>query len=162
MIPLVTALVLLQLPPCQAGQVVGVERGREYRLNICSVGSVALRGVEPPLYVANGVSFREGGGPVSGEVLGVKDIGPEAVAFLSQIVAGRRVTIVYDGFRMGDPGGRRYAYVFLPDKTLLNAELIRRGYGYADVLGTHPRLDEFRALEAGARRAKVGLWATFP
>src|SRR4029453_15777518 len=117
-----------------------------------------LRGVEPPLYVALGIADRERG-VVSGEILGEKDIGPEAIAFLLRFAAGKRVTVVYDGFRMGDPGGRRYAYVFLPDKTMLDAELIRRGYGYADLLGSHPRLNEFRALEAGARRSKLGLWA---
>jgi endonuclease YncB( thermonuclease family) len=157
MIVLITVLALLQPAHCEEGHVVAIERGRDYMLTVCNVGVVALRGVEPPLYVAHGVPGRRG--PVSGEILGEKDIGPEAIAFLTRLVAGRRVTIVYDGFRMGDPGGRRYAYVFLPDKTLLNAELISRGYGYADPLGTHPRLDEFRALEAGARRAKVGLWA---
>jgi endonuclease YncB( thermonuclease family) len=159
MMLLIAALALLQTPSCQAGHVIGIERGRDYILNICTIGRVALRGVEPPLYVANGISFREGGGPVAGELLGVKDISPEAIVFLTQLVANKRVTVVEDGFRMGDPGGRRYAYVFLPDKTLLNAELIRRGYGYADVMGSHPRRDEFRALEAGARRARVGLWA---
>ena len=51
-----------------------------------------------------------------------------------------------------------YAYVFLPDKTVVNAELIRRGFAYADRQGSHPRRDEFVALEESARRQKVGVW----
>ena len=69
------------------------------------------------------------------------------------------VTIVEDGWRMGDPPGRRYVYAFLPDKTLINAELIKRGFGYADRQGSHPRRDEFLALESAARRQRLGVFA---
>ena len=62
-----------------------------------------------------------------------------AVNFLLKLLAGKTVTIVADGYRMGEWEEQRDAYVFLPDKTLLNAELIRRGYGYASGQGTHPR-----------------------
>jgi endonuclease YncB( thermonuclease family) len=92
-------------------------------------------------------------------VLGDKDIGPQAVQFLRELVAGKDVTIAEDGFRIGDPGGRKYVYAFLPDKSVVNAELIRRGYGYADRQGAHPRRDQFVALEESARRQKLGVWA---
>ena len=69
------------------------------------------------------------------------------------------MTIVEEGFRMGDPGGRRYVYVLLPDKTVVNAELIRRGYAYADRQGSHPRRHQFIAIEESARRQKLGVWA---
>ena len=157
--------ILLQ-PGCQPGHVLEVNRGRDYTLNICGIGAVALRGVEPPLGVAEGYPplGRTPPGadpnlPVSGDVLGGRDIGPKAVEFIQQIVAGKRITIVEDGWRIGDPGGRRYVYAFLPDKTAINAELIRRGYGYADRQGSHPRRDEFLALEESARRLKLGVWA---
>lgn len=131
---------------------------RSYLLET-TVGIIGLRGVEPPRVAAGLVPFRREG-PASGDVLGQKNIGPEALAFLSGLLVGRKVQLVYDGWRMGDFGGRRYAYVFLRDKTHVNLELIKRGYAYADVAGAHPRRDEFRALEAAARRAKVGLWAS--
>jgi hypothetical protein len=139
---------------------------RDYTLNMCGVGVVALRGVEPPLAVA--AAYRPLGPtppgtdpnlPISGDVLGGADIGPQAVQFLRELFAGKRVTIAEDGWRIGDPGGRRYVYAFLPDKTLVNAALIRRGLGYADRQGSHPRRDEFLALEESARRQKVGVWA---
>ena len=145
----------LQQPPCQSGQVIAVDYLRDYTLNVCGVGEIALRGVEPPLRVAIGFAGR---GPVSGELLGGKDIAPQAMEFLKTLL-GKRVTLVYDGWRIGD-SERRYAYVYLPDKSLVNAEIIRRGYGYAELQGSHPRRDEFIALETAARRAKVGLWAS--
>ena len=136
-------------------------------LTICGAGVVAIRGVEPPLGVADGFFSlgpnRPGAEPnlvTSGEVLGDKDIGPQGIEFLRGLFAGTRVTLIEDGWRIGDPPGRRYAYVFLPDKTMVNAELIKRGFGYADRQGSHPRRDEFLALESAARRAKLGVWGT--
>jgi hypothetical protein len=154
---------------CTPGVVLEVAHGRDYTLTICDVGVVGLRGVEPPLRVAHGLRPIVGGatnvpapirqGPVGGEILGGKNIGPEALAYLSKFV-GQRVTLVKDGYRIGDSEGRKYAYVYLPGKTLLNAEMIRLGYGYADRQGSHPRRDEFIALESTARRSKVGVWAS--
>ncbi len=154
---LVVSVATWQGAKCKPGVVLGVEHGRDYTLTICDVGVVGLRGVEPPLRSAEGFPPKLGG-PVSGEVLGDRNIGPEAVAFLSQLV-GRSVTLVNDGYRIGDRSERQYAYVYLPDKTLLNGQMIRLGYGYADRQGSHPRRDEFIALEAVARRSKAGLWA---
>jgi hypothetical protein len=154
-----------QQTACQPGQVLEVARGRDYTLHICGVGVVALRGVEPPLFVAAGffspgpnLPGAEPNLVTSAELLGDKDLGPQAVEFLRGLFAGKRVTIVEDGWRMGDPPGRRYVYAFLPDKTLINAELIKRGFGYADRQGSHPRRDEFLALESAARRDGVGVW----
>lgn len=144
-----------QTPQCKTGQVLGVEHGRDYVLNVCGAGLVALRGVEPPLRTAAVERPPVGGG----ELLGGKNIGPDAIAYLSRAV-GQHVTFVYDGYRIGDREGRRYAYVYLPDKTFLNAQMIQRGYGYADRLGSHPRRDEFIAIEASARRLKVGVWSS--
>jgi endonuclease YncB( thermonuclease family) len=57
-----------------------------------------------------------------------------------------------------DAYGRLLRLVRLPDGSLLNAEMIRRGYALA--LTTHPfsLLDEFRSLEREARGAGRGLW----
>jgi Staphylococcal nuclease homologue len=155
-----------QSAKCKPGVVLEVAHGRDYTLTVCDVGVVALRGVEAPLRIALGLApivrgpagspIQTFDAPVSG-VLGGKNIGPEAVAYLSKLV-GQRVTLVNDGYRIGDSVGRQYAYVFLSDKTLLNAEMIRRGLGYADRQGSHPRRDEFIALEAMARRSKAGVW----
>jgi hypothetical protein len=165
---IVLALILavaVQQSPCRAGEVIKVERGRDYTLTICGLGTLALRGVEPPLGAATGMRpielqkrITDFDLPVSGEILGQNDLGPNGIALVQLLVSGRRVTIGEDGWRDGDPPGRRYAYVFLPDKRLVNLELIKRGYAYADRLGSHPRRDEFIATEEGARRQKIGVW----
>ncbi len=152
---LLSVISIAQNVQCIPGQVMAVDHGRDYTLNVCGAGLVALRGVEPPLRSAVIAHAPIGGG----ELLGGKNVAPDAAAFLSTLV-GQRVTPVYDGWRIGDLEGRRYAYVFLADKTLVNAQMIQRGYGYADRQGSHPRRDEFIALEAMARRLKVGVWAS--
>jgi endonuclease YncB( thermonuclease family) len=156
-------IAFFQQAPCQTGQVVGAHRGKDYTITVCGVGEIALRGVEPPLGTAVSLGNFDGNPAhqLGGDILGDKDIGPEALQFLSGLV-GKKVTLVYDGWRIGDYSGRQYAYVYLPDKTFVNAELIRRGLGYADRQGSHPRRDEFLLLEAAARRAKVGLWMSYP
>ncbi|HUP39342.1 MAG TPA: thermonuclease family protein [Vicinamibacterales bacterium] len=153
--PLFAFMSTARAAQCTAGQVMGVEHGRDYVLSICGAGVVALRGVEPPLRSANVARPPIGGG----ELLGSKNVGPEAVALLSKII-GQRVTLVFDGYRIGDLEGRRYAYVYLPDKTFVNTQMIRQGYGYADPQGSHPRRDEFLAIEASARRLKLGVWGS--
>lgn len=84
----------------------------------------------------------------------------EARDFVQQRVAGRRVWLEYDQTRR-DRYGRTLAYVFLDDGTLLNLELIERGYGFAYT--RYPfRADymaRFRRAEAGARQGDRGLWA---
>ena len=90
-------------------------------------------------------------------MLGGKNIAPDVLAYLSKLI-GERVTIVFDGYRIGDREGRRYGYVSLAKK-MINTEMIQLGFGYAAREGSHPRRDEFIALEALARRAKVGVWS---
>ena len=57
-----------------------------------------------------------------------------------------------------DKYGRLLRYVYLPDGTLSNAQLIKDGYGFAYTVFPITKLDEFRALEADARAHNRGLW----
>ena len=61
---------------------------------------------------------------------------------------------------------RRMRYAPLADLaslgTLLNAEIIRQGYGYALTRFPFSRLEEFRRLEREARDRRRGLWADNP
>jgi endonuclease YncB( thermonuclease family) len=148
-------LALQRQPTCSPGQVVDVSRGQDYTVTLCGDVIVGLRGVEAPLYTAvSGINR----GMDTAELLGAKDITPEALRFLTERLVGKKVTLVYDGYRIGDRVGRQYAYVYLPDKSLVNAEMIRRGYGYAERQGAHPMRAQFFALEEVAHRAKVGVW----
>jgi len=51
----------------------------------------------------------------------------EAIEFNSGLVAGQRIYLTYDVDK-ADRHGRTLAYVYLPDGTFVNAELIRQGY----------------------------------
>ncbi|MBI3611540.1 MAG: thermonuclease family protein [Nitrospirae bacterium] len=81
----------------------------------------------------------------------------EAYRFTQKIVEGKKVRLEYDWQRR-DRYGRLLAYVYLPDGTFLNAELIRQGYGHAYTRYPFKYLDEFRRLEREARETGKGLW----
>ena len=76
---------------------------------------------------------------------------------------GKRVKLDYDQannhFGHKDQYGRTLAYIFLEDGTLLNAEIIRQGYGHAFTRYPFSRMEEFRRLEREAREQGRGLWA---
>ena len=85
--------------------------------------------------------------------------GKEASDFTKQIATGKRVRLEFDQDRT-DRYGRTLAYVYLqPENLLLNAEIIRLGYGFAYTRFPFRMMDQFRALEREAREAGRGLWA---
>ena len=88
----------------------------------------------------------------------VEYYGKEASDFTRSIANRQMVTLGYDQDRI-DRYGRTLAYVYLPDGTLLNAEIIRLGYGHAYTFFPFRLIEEFRALEREARAAGRGLWA---
>ena len=81
--------------------------------------------------------------------------GREATAFTKRLAEGKRVKLEYDQanahIQHKDKYGRTLAYVFLKDGTLLNAEIIRQGYGFAYTQFSFSRMEEFRRLERDAR-----------
>ena len=91
----------------------------------------------------------------------VERFGQEASAFTKRLLEGKRVRLEYDQDRT-DRYGRTLAYVYLPDGTFANAEIIRRGYGHAYTRFPFKYLDRFRQLEQEARRAGRGLWGAAP
>lgn len=54
--------------------------------------------------------------------------------------------------------GRLLRYVYLPDGTLVNAELIAAGHGFAYTLFPFEKRQQFTALEEAASRRGAGLW----
>ena len=62
----------------------------------------------------------------------VEYFGKEASKFTRSMVEGKRVQLEYDqGTGRNDRYGRTLAYVYLENGTLLNLEIIERGYGHA-------------------------------
>lgn len=89
----------------------------------------------------------------------VEYFGREATQFTKRMVAGKPVRLEYDWQRT-DKYSRTLAYVFLEDGTLLNAEIIKRGFGHAYTRFPFKYLDEFRGLEREARENERGLWGS--
>ena len=88
----------------------------------------------------------------------VEYFGKEASEFTRSLAERKPVRLEYDWQRQ-DRYGRTLAYVFLSDGRLLNAEIIRQGYGHAYTRFSFRRMEEFRQLEREARENARGLWA---
>jgi len=86
--------------------------------------------------------------------------GPEATEFTTQKALGKKVTLLLDPTGdVRDRYGRLLAYVVLPCGDVLNAELIKQGYGYAYLSFPHSYFTEYQSLMEEAMTARVGLWA---
>lgn len=87
----------------------------------------------------------------------VECMGPEASEFTRKIALGKRVQLKGDPLARDDPYGRTLAYVFLPDGTLLNEEIVRQGYGRTTTFN-YQRKKAFLAAERDARSKGLGGW----
>ena len=91
----------------------------------------------------------------------VECFGQAAAAFTKQLIGNNSVRLEADPTNTNrDRYNRLLRYVYLPDGTLVNAEIIKQGYGFAYVGFPFQRLDEFRGYEASARQANKGLWGS--
>lgn len=86
----------------------------------------------------------------------VEFYGKEASDYLKYRLEGQTVSLSFDSERQ-DKYGRLLAYVYLED-TLINAELIEKGYGFAYTRFPFKFLEEFVKLQAKAQLLGVGLW----
>lgn len=85
--------------------------------------------------------------------------GPEASAFVRDLLTGGRVRLELVPWRTRGIHGRLLAYVYLEDGRMLNLLLVEKGYGYADPRFDHPLKEEFIEAQEQARQAGRGLWA---
>jgi micrococcal nuclease len=88
----------------------------------------------------------------------VEHYGKEASAYTKQLLTGKEVLLRFD-IETRDKYGRLLAYVYLPDGTFVNQQLIREGYGR--VLTIPPNVkhaDLFLQAEREARERNRGLW----
>jgi micrococcal nuclease len=129
----------------ESGKVVEVIDGDTIRVEIGGrVESVRLLGVDTPE-----VDSRRP----------VEQFGKEASEFTRRLALDEVVRLERD--LQGDTRdryGRLLRYVYLPDGSLLNAEIIRQGYGHAYTRFPYSMMESFRALEREARDAGRGLW----
>ena len=84
--------------------------------------------------------------------------GPEASHFTTQQLTGRTVRLQFDVERI-DPYGRTLAYIWMPDGSLFNQTLVRRGFA---TVATYPPdtryVDRFERAQRAAKAANIGLW----
>jgi len=93
----------------------------------------------------------------------VQCFGVVAAAFTKNTLAaqGNHVRLEADPLNTNrDRYNRLLRYVYLPDNTLLNAEIIKQGYGFAYLGFPFTRSDEFHAYELAARAQNKGLWSS--
>ena len=88
----------------------------------------------------------------------VQYFGPQASHFTKQAAMGKTVRLELVPGDTRGKYGRLLAYVYLPDGTMLNRELVRMGYAYADPRYPHPHAGEFRRLQRQAMAKRIGLW----
>jgi len=92
--------------------------------------------------------------------VGLMYYGPEATQYATQQTLGKQITILLDTVSdQRDRYGRLLAYVVLPDSRVLNAELIKNGFGYAYLSFPHSEFTTYQALMEQAIAEKKGLWA---
>jgi endonuclease YncB( thermonuclease family) len=90
----------------------------------------------------------------------VQCFGEAAAAHTKQLLEGKDVRLEPDPTNSDrDKYHRLLRYVYLPDGTLVNAQIIKDGYAFAYLVFPLVKADEFRALEAEARDNNRGLWA---
>lgn len=84
--------------------------------------------------------------------------GAEASQFTADRLTGTSVRLEFDVDRI-DLYGRTLAYLWMPDGSLFNETLVRRGFA---TVATYPPdtryVDRFEVAQRGAKEADRGLW----
>jgi micrococcal nuclease len=102
-----------------------------------------------------GINSPELGGPA-------ERFGPEARDFNRKLVDREKVRLEFDRERH-DQYGRVLAYVFLPDGTFVNAELVRSGNAYCVFRRPNTKYDALLLeLQREAMASKAGMWEAYP
>lgn len=91
----------------------------------------------------------------------VQCYGKAASQFTKDLIGANPVRLEADPTNTNrDRYNRLLRYVYLPDNRLVNAEIIRAGYGFAYTLFPFEKIDEFREYQRQAREQNLGLWGS--
>ena len=101
----------------------------------------------------------EDGAAATVRLVGVDANGSDDARAFAEAACGGGVRLYLQDVPTRDHAGDLLAYVFLPDGSLLNQELIARGLAYADRRWEYAYRSPFMQLEAAASKRRVGLWA---
>lgn len=90
----------------------------------------------------------------------VQCFGVAAAAFTKNLIGTNNVRLETDPTNTNrDRYNRLLRYVYLPDNTLVNAEIIKQGYGFAYTGFPFTKSDEFIGYQLAARLGNKGLWS---
>jgi len=85
--------------------------------------------------------------------------GREAFQKTKEILEGQNVYLIPDPLSSNrDKYGRLLRYVFLSDGLLVNAELIKEGFGFNYIYEPFQFMKQFDYLEKQAKEERLGLW----
>ena len=91
----------------------------------------------------------------------VECYGPQAAAFTKSVIGSGSVRLVSDPLSTDrDRYGRLLRYVYLPNNTDLNEELIQQGYGFYYPYFPFSNSSRFANDEKAAMSARKGLWGS--
>ncbi|HXH26752.1 MAG TPA: thermonuclease family protein [Candidatus Acidoferrum sp.] len=91
----------------------------------------------------------------------VQCYGPQASDFTARAIGSQPVRLEADPLGDNrDRYGRLLRYIYLPDGTLLNEELVQKGYAFAYISFPFSKKAAFIDDAAKAQTAKLGLWGT--
>lgn len=91
----------------------------------------------------------------------VQCFGQAASDFTRQLIGNNRVRLESDSLSQSrDRYGRLLRYAYLPDGRLVQAEIIKNGYGFAYLSFPFAKSEEFSVLEREARENNRGLWSS--
>jgi len=91
----------------------------------------------------------------------VQCFGRAASAFTKDLIADNDVRLEADPENTNrDRYDRLLRYIYLPDNTLVNAEIIKQGYGFAYTSFPFTKKDDFKQLEIQAKQQNKGLWGS--
>jgi endonuclease YncB( thermonuclease family) len=90
----------------------------------------------------------------------VQCFGVQAAAFTKNLIGTSNVRLESDPLGTNrDRYNRLLRYIYLPNGTLVNAEIIKQGYGFAYTGFPFTKSDEFITDQKTAREQNKGLWA---
>ena len=91
----------------------------------------------------------------------VQCFGQAAADYTKQLIGTNNVRLEADPENTNrDRYNRLLRYVYLPDGRMVNAELIKNGFGFAYTYFPFSKLNEFRDYEQTAHNANKGLWGS--
>ena len=91
----------------------------------------------------------------------VQCFGLAAATFTKTILGTNKVRLEADPQNTNrDRYSRLLRYVYLPDGRLVNAEIIKQGYGFAYTSFPFEKLEEFKNYQTEAQAKKLGLWGS--